>query len=121
MSLWFNVAAGNIAPDSRSLTLSPSRNGEEKWTKGEICGLRKRQFHVTTKEILTLILILLLILLIIILIIIIIITIMSMQTKLHTIKFLSPPDDQFPARPGVEIMKPGNHKFHRFHETPDKD
>jgi len=39
---WFNAAADNEAPDSRSLTppLPPLRDGEEKLTKGETCGLR---------------------------------------------------------------------------------
>ena len=38
----FNLAAGNSAPASRSLTppLAPQRSGEEKWTKGETPGLR---------------------------------------------------------------------------------
>jgi len=39
--LWFNPAAGNSVPDSRSLTPSPQRDGEERGTPGRARGRDK--------------------------------------------------------------------------------
>ena len=36
---------------------------------------------------------------------------MNMQNKLYTIKFFSPPDDHFTARPQAAIAEPQTHNF----------
>ena len=79
--MWFNPAAGNSAPDSRSLTppLPPRETGRKREKRENFWV--DRQFNKVTKEILILIILL----------------IMSIQNKLYTV--FSPPDDQLAASP----------------------
>jgi len=43
---------------------------------------------------------------------------MNIQTKLYTIQFFSPPDDQSAGGPQAEITDPSD--FRKFHEIPGK-